>query len=375
MTTFRPIISREVAAERLLKVFPRGAFDSHLSSPISAAGVAALIYVGAVAEGDDPNWARPSTAIWMQDEVLESATSDQQRQAWITSAMRSKKAVGALLESWGLEFQQWYAQDSREPLRDDSWNTLLANNAMVTRPGVKTTSSAPRWALAPHFADLFDPALDGEELEKAIDGWTAAHMTTSARARAMAIRETARASGAVKVTMPDGSVRLLETGQASLILKGVVEEWAPRKLQNPLVLAISEPGEKQAYVDERRLRTLGVSIAVSDLLPDALLFDGGDNGQFWVVEVVYTDGEINERRKSQLIEWAAVQGIPADQLAFLTAFEGRGYTAARKRLMDLAAGTYAWFRDEPNYELYWDTIQGAGELATVTSLPRRTDVE
>lgn len=371
MVSLRPIITRELAEQRLRMVFPRKAFDADLSSPISAAGVVAMIYVGAVDDGDDTVWARPSTVLWMQEEVLAAGTSDDQRIAWGKAAMRGSKKVNDLVGTWGLAFQPWYAQDSREPLRDDSWNSLHNNNAMVSKPGVKTTSSAPRWALADHFADLFDPQLDGDELEEAVLAWTDTHMTTSARARAMAVRESAQATDAVKVTLPDGSVRLLEPGHASLILKAVVEEWAPRKLHTPMVLAISEPGEKQAYVDAQRLRRLGLSISVTQLLPDALLFDGGPEGTFWVVEAVHTDGPIDEQRKAQLIAWAAAQQIPPDQLAFLTAFESRNAAPARRRLKDLATGTFAWFRDEPGYELQWDAIVAARPLASVT--PMRPD--
>lgn len=367
MVSLRPIITRELAEQRLRRIFSREAFDADLSSPISAAGVVAMIYVGAV-DGTDVVWARPSTALWMQEEVLATGTSDAQRIAWGKAAMRGSKAVSNLVGSWGLTFQPWYAQDSRESLRDDSWNSLYDNNAMVSKPGVKTTSSGPRWALADHFADLFNPQLVGDDLDAAILAWIDTHMTTSARARAMAVRERAQAVDAVKVILPNGSVRLLEPGAASLILKGVVEEWAPRKLLNPLVLAISEPGEKQAYVDEQRLQRLGLAISVTQLLPDALLFDGGPGGRFWVIEAVHSDGPIDERRKAQLIEWAAAQRIPPDQLAFLTAFESRNADPARRRLKDLAAGTFAWFRDEPDYELQWDTIDTTGTLAPVTPL-------
>ncbi len=368
MTSLRPVIGRNLAAERLLKIFPREAFDTNLSSPVSAAGVAALIYVGAVGADADTVWARPSTALWMQEEVLTGAAAEDRRLAWGKAAMRGRESVATLLASWGMTFKQWYAQDTRESLRDDSWNLLYENNAMVTRPGVKTTSSAARWALADHFADLFDPALEGEDLETAIVTWAETHMTTSARAKAMAVRDHARSADAVRVIFPNGSVRLLEPGHASLILKGVVEEWAPRKLHTPLVLAISEPGEKQAYVDEQRLRTLGVSISVSQLLPDALLFDAGGDGTFWVVEAVHTDGPIDVGRKAQLLDWATAQQIPAQQVAFLTAFESRNAGPAKRRLKDLAPGTFAWFRDEPAFELRWDTINSTGDLAPVTLL-------
>lgn len=378
MTYLPPVVDVGTCAGRLAVVFPRQAFDSNLSNPLAAASVAALLYLGAVEEPETSpvrwRYARPSMVMWLDDATL-ARDSPGDREAWYAAAAKSKakQSVTALLARWGLPFSPRYSDTTRESLRDETWPAWQTLGAMRSRAGLPTSSSTPRWALSRSFADLFAPDLDDEEVEDLVERWTATHMSTSGRTRAFAAREAARADHAVPVRLPGGATRLLEPGGASRILRGVVEEWAPRKLAQPLVLSISEPGDKVYLADGAQLAALGITIDPAKLLPDALLVDaGGEDVDFWIVEAVHTDGEISEARKALLLGWAAAQGIPAGRCRFLTAFESRNAAPARRRLKDLADGTYAWFLAEPDHELLWRTIDktGPAHLAPATPLSR-----
>lgn len=370
----RPVIGADEAARRLGHIFPRASFDSVLSNPLAGWAVAALVYVDAVAAiGDDPPvWARPSTVIWQQADIHAAHATDQEREDWRRAAATGQKATRDLLRSWGIPMNPRYRDNSRETLRDEIFRLWNEYGAMRKRPGLPTASSLPRWALEAHFAALFEPSLEGDELVDAITEWTERHMQAGARLRALRAHATAQATHTVSVTLPNGRTRMLEPGKSSLIMKGVVEEWAVRKLIDPVVLTISEPGAKSLVSDETTLASLGVAIDVSNLLPDAVIADVGvDPVQFWVVEAVATDGPVTEARKSELLRWASKQRIQPDSLRFLTAFESRGDGPARRRLKDLASGTFAWFADEPDHELSWDDIasENDGDLNPPTHHP------
>jgi hypothetical protein len=77
------------------------------------------------------------------------------------------------------------------------------------------------------------------------------------------------------------------------------------------------------------------------------------------VEAVASDGPISESRRRRLLAWATEHRIPADRCQFLTAFLDRDSSPARRRLKDLAVGTYAWFEAEPTRELAWYEMPGA----------------
>jgi hypothetical protein len=355
----RPLPPRARIQERLGVVFPRSAFDSVHSNPLAAAALAAMLYVDAVVpdEGDVPSdatWARPTTCLWMSDDVY-ARESAQDRISWRKAAARGRKAMEELQASWGLPHaSSWYRDNSRETLRDETFPAWLDHGALRDRPGISITSSLPRWALTASFADLFEPSLPDDEFAERAETWRGSHMSPGDRFRIATLREREHAAYAVEVVLPDGHTRLLEPGDTSRILRGVLASWAPARLRDPVVLTISEPGEKVLLADEARLRALGLTIDPQTLLPDAVIVDIGETPPaFWIVEVAASDGPITEDRRRRLLRWAEDQRIPADSCRFLSAFLDRNDDVARRRLKDLAAGTFAWYASEPTRELAW----------------------
>jgi hypothetical protein len=234
----RSLISRDQINKRLEVIFPRNAFDSVLCNPLAAAAAAAMLYIDAIVpdEGDigsDANWARPTTCLWMSDDVY-SRTSTDDRIEWRKAAARGRKNIEALQASWGFPHaSSWYRDNSRETLRDETFPKWMDYGAIRGRQGVNTTSSQPRWALTESFADLFDPELTDTQFTEATEAWRASHMQPGARFRIATLRDRERVSHSTEVRLPDGQTRLLEPGDASRILRGVVEDWAPARLVDP----------------------------------------------------------------------------------------------------------------------------------------------
>jgi hypothetical protein len=154
----RSLPSRAQIQERLGVIFPRSAFDPVHSNPLAAAALAAMLYIDAVVpdEGDAPSdavWARPTTCLWMSDEVY-ARDSAQDRVSWRKAAARGRRAMEELQASWGLPHAiSWYRDNSRETLRDETFPAWLDYGAIRNRPGIRITSSLPRWALSASFAD------------------------------------------------------------------------------------------------------------------------------------------------------------------------------------------------------------------------------
>ncbi|MFI6464586.1 BsuBI/PstI family type II restriction endonuclease [Streptomyces sp. NPDC050538] len=353
----RKIITPEEAERRLEFIFPRAAFDTVLSSPLAGTAVAALIYVDAVCNaGDDAEtarWARPSTVVWISDAVLERQT-DVERLSWRASALRKSKDVEQLQDSWGIPFQPKYRDNSRETLRDETFRAWREHHAIRKKPGIPVNSSKPTWSLLDDFADLFDPDMSDDQVREAAQQWRDKHMTPGTKLKALRAIKAQEAKHAVTVTLPDNTTRTLEPGKSSLIIKGVVEEWAPARMGEPVVLAISEPGDKVHIGDKGTLQSTGIKIDPKDVLPDVLMADvNSEPVTFWIIEAVASDGAVTEVRRKALLKWAAQQNIKAAQCSFLSAFESRNAPPAKKRLKDLAVGTWAWFADEPGHELSW----------------------
>lgn len=356
----RPTVTPAEAESRLRFIFPRTAFDTVLSSPLAAWAAATLIYVDAVSgpesEPTDVHWARPSTVMWMSPQVL-TRSNHSDRAAWRTAAGKSRRTLEALHRQWREPFTPQYMENSRETLRDETFRKWLEHGAMRRRAGLHTSSNHPRWALLDDFAALFDPALTDSDFRAAAAHWRDTHMDPGSKLKAAFAAKQETANHAVTVTLPDGSRRTLEPGTSSLILQGVVESWATIRLGRPVVLTISEPGDKVHLGDGEILRALGIKLDVGNVLPDAVIADiQTDPVIFWIVEAVATDGPVTDARRAHLLDWAERQNIKPEQCRFLTAFASRNSPIARRRLKDVASDTWAWFADEPDHELAWYRI-------------------
>ena len=96
-------------------------------------------------------------------------------------------------------------------------------------------------------------------------------------------------------------------------------------------------------------RSIGLSIEAQKNLPDIILVDLGPAHPLLVfIEVVATDGPVNERRKRALQDLASDAGFPLDHVAFVTAYLDRSGAAFKKTVDALAWGSYAWFVSEPD---------------------------
>ena len=66
------------------------------------------------------------------------------------------------------------------------------------------------------------------------------------------------------------------------------------------------------------------------------------------VEIVATEGPVNEMRKSELTDATVRAGYTAAHVAFVTAYADRDAPAFKKTVSSVAWGTFAWFVSEPS---------------------------
>jgi hypothetical protein len=339
MPALPPYVARDVVARRLPLIFPEGTPQrTYCTRELAASTVFAMLYIGAV-EGSGVYLA-PIHVYRMTDR--QAARSDE--------AIRRAYAAAVLKRGARIAGKRWYADNTREPIRDETLREgLVAVGAVVAREDLPTTSSKPRYALKAEFAALFDPKLSGTALTEAIGRFQTAHLSRSALARIAILRSGAAGSEAgVVVTLPNRGTRTLVPGPSAAIAKAVVEEFAPRFLVKPAVVWLSESGNKVVESDGKLASTIGLRIEPDKNLPDIILVDLGPPEPLIVfVEVVATDGAITPRRQEALSSITRSAGLPRSRVAFVTAYEDRRSAAFRRTVPELAWGSFAWFRSEP----------------------------
>jgi len=326
---------------RLNYIFPEGISDrNYVVREMAARVVFVMLYINAVEE----------TGIWLAPKHVYIFTA--QQHAFQKLSQREKYAVDCMRPKFRLEGDRWFADNTREPIRDETLKEgFVAKNAVIVNHQIPTTSSKGRYALKKSFAELF--LVDENDFEKRAKDWQKKYLSPAELARLEIIRSRQFIDGDVTVNFPGGESRNLSPGPSSIICKAIVEDFSKRFLKAPAVLWISESGKKVSLQDDALMKNLGLPIDQKKLLPDIVLADlGRENVLIIFVEVVYTDGPITEERKSKLLKMITDAGYSTDNVAFISAFEQRNSAPLKRRLSAIALDTLIWCMAEPDL-LIW----------------------
>lgn len=339
-TVLPPYITREAILLRLPDIFPEGTPNrTYCIRELAASTVFAALYIGAV-EGNE-QCLGPMHVYRMTDAQAAKSSEDDRRS--YPTLLRKRKYQGT--------GKRWYADNTREPIRDETIREgYLEVGAMSEKPGIPTTSGVPRYQLKKEFAALFDPNLYADELLAATEAFHASHLSKSSLSRIAILRQGAAApTGKLLVKFPNSETRWLAAGPSSVISKGVIEEFTSRFFDQPVVLWLSESGNKVVHRDDAIASSIGLSIAADKNLPDLILADLGPVDPLLVfVEVVATDGAVTARRKDAILKVTQAAGFSSKQIAFVTAYQDRQSSGFKKTVSNLAWDSFAWFMSEPD---------------------------
>jgi BsuBI/PstI restriction endonuclease domain/BsuBI/PstI restriction endonuclease HTH domain len=344
-----PVSSLDEIIKRLPVIFPEGTdHRNYLIRDIAARTIFVMLYIDAV-EGRG-KWIRPNQITRMTDR--QSRKTD--------AASRGKWAEDSLKPGQKAILGRWYADNTREPIRDETiQNGLIVVGAVIERPNLPSTSAKPRYALAKDFAELFTS--DGSEFEDLAEAWRARHLSAGALARVQLVQQSVARGGddEVLVTFPNAEVRRMAPGPSSEISKYVIEQFARRFLAEPGVVFSSESRSKVVARDDQLARRIGLSIEAEKVLPDIVLVDLAPKTPLLVfVEVVASDGPISDDRKAKLLELTQRAGYDPGDVAFVTALLDRG-PVYRKVASEIAWDSFVWFASEPDFiVIYRESVSG-----------------
>jgi BsuBI/PstI restriction endonuclease HTH domain/BsuBI/PstI restriction endonuclease domain len=277
-----PLLTLEQILERLKAIFPAGTPDrNYLIRDMTARVVFTALYTGAV-DGSDrwgsDRWLGPRHVVRMGN-TQAACVTDADRDAYYQAMTKSRSPPPAP--------DRWYADNSREPLRDEVIRQgLVPVNGIVEKTGVPTTSPLGRYALQAAFSTLFDPALTGAAFDSRADAWRKLNLSPAALARAALVRASAStASANTVIRLPNGGSVVLPPGPSPTITKAVIEIFAQAFLGDPRVAWVSDSGSKSPFKDAALEKALQIKLDKAELLPDVVLVDlnppGGRDRSCW----------------------------------------------------------------------------------------------
>jgi hypothetical protein len=313
---------------------------------MSARTIFVMLYVGAI-EGSQ-RWARPDQITKMTDRQA-AKLRDEDRLSWAQNSLSPGKMKDVP--------HRWYAGNTREPIRDESLrNGLIPLGAVIEKSDIPTTSAKPRYALAASFLALLEAlARKPHNPGKLILEWQSQHLSPEALARVHLVRQgvaAGRETDRILVKFPNGETRLLLPGPSAVITKAVIEQFAPRFLNQPAVLFISESGAKVVARDDKLARQIGLRIEADRNLPDIILVDVDlKSSKLIFIEVVASDGAITTQKQAALQAIAAEARFSPASVYYITAFSDRTAAPFKKNVSELAWDSFAWFASEPKHLL------------------------
>jgi hypothetical protein len=334
-----PYVNREVISERLPIIFPEGTPNrNYCIRQTAAIAIFTMLYVDA-AEGS-ASYLAPVQVYRMT--IEQSLLSDSQS--------RVKYATESLKKNYKPAGKRFYADNSREPIRDESIREgLIPIGAIKFLPEVPTTSSRGRYYLEAGFADLFNPSLIGESFTEAARVWQEVHLSQGALRRVTLMGLSQQSNeGQIMVRFPNGNTIPLSQGPSEIISKAVIEDFTARFLRQPGVLWLSTSKDKSAVVQLEMAREIGLDIRVDRDLPDIILVDLAPAHPLLVfVEVVASDGPVTNRRQEAIYKLTDAGHIDRANVVFVTAYMDRESGAFSKTAKAIAWNSFAWFLSEP----------------------------
>ena len=237
-----------------------------------------------------------------------------------------------------------YAPNTRETIRRFTLHQFMGMGLVVLNPDDPGRPvNSPNNAYQVHASVL--------ELVKShgTDGWEkslAEFLGPLALRDRLSERE--RDMAQIPVELPGGAELLLSAGGQNVLVKDIIEEFAPRFVPGGYVVYVGDAGDKYLLYDAEYMAELGVVIDEHGRMPDVVIHHV-ERDWLIVIEAVTSHGPVNPLRRAQLKELFA---NCRSGLVYVTTFQDRD--AMRRYLSEIAWETEVWVADAPTHLIHFD---------------------
>ncbi len=237
-----------------------------------------------------------------------------------------------------------YAPNTRETVRRQSMHQFVQAGVCLYNP-----DKPERPVNSPHAVYQIAPEVLGvlrtyttPEYEAKLEEYLSVHRTLSqkyAKEREMAM---------VPLKSLNGVEIILSAGDHSLLIKAIVEEFAPRFIAGGRLVYLGDTGDKYGYFDVDLLAELGVTLDNHGKLPDVVVY-AKENNWLFLIESVTSHGPVDAKRHAELEELFA--SCTAGRV-YVSAFPNR--KVFMRYLEAIAWETEVWIADAPTHLVHFN---------------------
>jgi hypothetical protein len=252
--------------------------------------------------------------------------------------------ITPMMEFFAEHYGKKYKPNTRETVRRQTVHQFLDAGLILINP-----DRPDRPVNSPKAVYQVEPA--ALSLLRAFEtpAWAAdlaSHLTTIKTLRVRYAQE--RDMTRIPVLLPTGKTIALSPGAHNVLIRQIVNEFAPRFAPGGKVLYVGDTGEKFAYFDEAGFAAIGLAFDSHGKMPDVVI---QHVAKHWLllVEAVTAHGPVNPKRKIELVTLFRGSRLP---LVFVTAFPTR--PAMVRYLSDISWETEVWVAESPSHLIHFD---------------------
>ncbi len=246
---------------------------------------------------------------------------------------------------WAREhYDKDYAPNTRETVRRQSMHQFVQAGICLYNPDKRerpVNSPHAVYQIAPELLKVLRTYHTSKYKAK-LEEYLSVHKTLAekyAKEREMAM---------VPLKVKDGVEITLSAGDHSLLIKAIVEEFAPRFVAGGRLVYVGDTGDKYGYFDVDSLLELGVTLDNHGKLPDVVIY-GEENNWLFLMESVTSHGPVDSKRHTELEELFA---SCAAGRVYVSAFPNR--KVFMRYLEAIAWETEVWIADAPTHMIHFN---------------------
>ena len=152
----------------------------------------------------------------------------------------------------------------------------------------------------------------------------------------------------VSVKIKKNHMIQISPGKHSELIRDIIEQLAPRFLQNSTLIYVGDTGEKWGYYDQELAGTLLFNVQEHGKMPDVILYVE-DKKWLVLIEAVTSHGPVDSKRYIELEE--LFSNVSANKV-YISAFPDK--KTFTHYVQDIAWETEAWIADNPTHMIHFN---------------------
>ncbi|OFX55153.1 MAG: restriction endonuclease [Bacteroidetes bacterium GWB2_41_8] len=157
-----------------------------------------------------------------------------------------------------------------------------------------------------------------------------------------------RGMARVPLRLPDGTTFLLSPGTHNKVIASIIEEFVPRFVHHAHLLYFGDTENKDLFIDQESLESIGITINEHSKLPDVVIFDKSKNW-LYLIEAVTSHGPMSPKRVVELEEF--LKNCSSGKI-YVSAFPD--FSEFKKHTNNIAWDTEVWIMEFPEHMIHFN---------------------